>query len=493
MRDAGDGSGLVTDLYELTMACGYWRHRMADVEATFTMTFRENPFAGGFTVACGLGPAIELLRGFRFDDDACAYLSTLRGNDDRPLFPEPYLDVLGAYRFTCDVDAVAEGTIVFPHEPLVRVTGPILQAQLVESVLLNVVNFQSLVATKAARVALAAKGDPVIEFGLRRAQGLDGALAASRAAWVGGCAATSNVLAGRTFGIPVAGTVAHSWVMAFDGEEEAFEAYASAMPNNVILLVDTYDTLEGVRRAVETGKRLARRGHRLAGIRLDSGDLAWLSVEARKILDAAGLADTRIAASNDFDEHVVASLKEQGARIDVWGVGTRLVTGWDQPALGGVYKLNAIRRPGRPWSPRIKLSEQVAKTSSPGLLRTTRFAADDGFVADMVSDEQHPPGDGEVTIVDPLDPTRRKVLDRSLAREELLLPVLRGGEPQAPAPSLEESRRRVQGELERFHSGIKRFVHPHRYPVGLEESLYRLGTDLVLGLRGGSPRPAATA
>ena len=243
---------------------------------------------------------------------------------------------------------IPEGTIVFPHEPLLRVHGPLLQAQLLETALLNIVNFQTLVATKAARVVLAARGEPVLEFGLRRAQGIDGALAASRAAYLGGCAATSNVLAGRLYGIPVRGTHAHSWVMCFDDELEAFRAYARAMPNNCVFLVDTYDTLDGVRHAIEVGQELRRQGHEMIGIRLDSGDLAWLSIEARRMLDEAGFPKATIVASNELDEQIIASLKDQGATIGVWGVGTRLVTAYDQPALGGVYKLAAIARRARP-------------------------------------------------------------------------------------------------------------------------------------------------
>jgi nicotinate phosphoribosyltransferase len=483
IRNAAGSLSLLTDLYELTMACGYWREDRHAEEAAFSLTFRSNPFEGGFTVACGLAPAIEFLESLRFDESDLAYLATLRGNDERPLFPEEFLRFLSALRFECDVDAVPEGTIVFPHEPLVRVVGPILQAQIVESALLNIVNFQSLVATKAARVVMAAKGEPVAEFGLRRAQGIDGALAASRAAYLGGCSSTSNVLAGKIFGIPVSGTMAHSWVMSFDDEQESFDSFAAAMPNNAILLVDTYDSLEGTRRAAATGRRLQEKGQRLAGIRLDSGDLAYLSIEARKILDESGLTDAKIAASNEFDEHVIASLEEQGAKIDLWGVGTRLVTAWEQPALGGVYKLNALRRDGA-WTPRIKLSEQAAKTSNPGMLAARRFFDERGqCVADMIYDELASPP-GRQTIVDPLDPTRRKKLEEGMAHEELLVPVLRGGERVAELPPLAESRERVHRQLALFHGGIKRFVNPHRYPVGLEKSLHDRKTKLVLELRG---------
>ena len=308
---------------------------------------------------------------------------------------------------------------MFPYEPLVRVRGPILQAQLVETALLNIVNFETLIATKAARLWLAARGDPVVDFGLRRAQGLDGGLCASRAACVGGCEGTSNVLAGQLLGLPVKGTHAHSWVMVFDSELEAFEAYARALPNNCIFLVDTYDTLEGVRNAARVGRQLEARGHEMIGIRLDSGDLAYLSIEARRILDEAGLTGARIVASNDLDEHTIASLKEQGARIDVWGVGTRLVTGGDQSALGGVYKLGAVRAAGGEWKPRVKLSEQAAKTSNPGVQQVRRFSGPHGFVADVIYDETTGLP-AEPVIVDPLDATRRKRVAAGTPAEDLL-------------------------------------------------------------------------
>ncbi len=474
---------LLTDLYQLTMAHGYWKAGKADQEAVFELFFRKAPFQCGFTIAAGLGPALEFLRGFCFTADDAAFLSTLRGNDNRPLFEPQFLDYLQALRFGCGVDAIPEGTVVFPQEPLLRVQGPILQGQLVETALLNFINFQTLVATKAARVCLAAQGQPVLEFGLRRAQGVDGALAASRAAHIGGCEGTSNVLAGKLYGIPVRGTHAHSWVMAFDGEREAFRAYAEAMPNNCTFLVDTYDTLEGVRRAVEVGRWLRERGHEMAGIRLDSGDLAWLSLEARRILDEAGFPKAVIVASNDLDEQIISSLKEQGARIDVWGVGTRLVTAYDEPALGGVYKLGALRgRDGR-WDYKVKLSEQTVKISNPGIHQVRRFRSAREFIADGIFDVQHG-APAPFTVVDPLDPTRRKRLAPGTAFEDLLVPVFRGGRQVYQPPPLGEIRQRTQAQLALFHPGVKRFVNPHQYPVGLELGLHDLKTELILRARG---------
>jgi len=481
--NTGSGRALLTDLYQLTMAYGYWKSGRAEREAVFHLFFRKAPFQSGFTIAAGLATAVEFLQNFQFAEDDREFLATLTGNDGKPLFEAGFLDYLRALRFTCDVDAVPEGTVVFPHEPLLRIKGPILQCQLLETALLNLINFQSLIATKAARICLAAKGEPVIEFGLRRAQGMDGAIAASRAAYLGGCAATSNVLAGKLYGIPVRGTHAHSWVMSFEDEREAFLTYATALPNNCIFLVDTYDTLEGVREAIVTGRWLRERGHEMVGIRLDSGDLAWLSIEARKLLDAAGFPKAVIVASNDLDEHIIASLKEQGATINVWGVGTKLVTAYDQPALGGVYKLGAIRSDDGQWAYKVKLSEQTAKVSNPGIQQVRRFYSDKEFIADSIYDLETPMT-GEFVIVDPLDATRRKHIPAGTTFEDLLVPIFRGGRLVNAGPTLAEIRQRTLVQLEHFHSGVKRFVNPHAYPVGLELRLHDLKTQLILRARG---------
>ncbi len=474
---------LLTDLYELTMACAYWKSGTADKEAVFHLSFRRAPFNSGFTIACGLAAVIDYVRKFHFDETDLAYLATVAGRDKQPLFSRPFLEHLGALRFACDVDAVPEGTVVFPHEPLLRVQGPILQAQILETALLNFLNFQSLIATKAARICQAAQGDPVIEFGLRRAQGFDGGLSASRAAYVGGCAGTSNVLAGKLFGIPVSGTHAHSWVMSFETELEAFAAYAQALPNNSIFLVDTYDSLEGVRHAVEIGQRLRQHGHELAGIRLDSGDLAFLSLQARQMLDAAGFTGAVIIGSNDLDEHLIASLKQQRAAINAWGVGTKLVTAYDHPALGGVYKLSALRGPDGAWEYKLKVSEQAAKITNPGILQVRRFRSGSGFIGDAIYDASRPLP-ARVTIVDPLDPTRRKHFVAGTASEDLLVAVFRGGRLVYQAPALEAVRQRVQQQLALLHPGIKRLVNPHQYPAGLELGLHERKNQLVLQARG---------
>jgi nicotinate phosphoribosyltransferase len=474
---------LLTDLYQLTMAYGYWRSALADREAVFHLTFRRNPFQGGFTIAAGLATAVDFLEELRFTAADTDYLAGLTGNDGRPLFDAGFLDYLLGMAPAWDVDAVPEGTIVFPQEPLVRVRGPLLQAQLLETALLNIINFQTLIATKAARLVLAARGEPVLEFGLRRAQGIDGALSASRAAYIGGCAATSNVLAGRLFDIPVGGTHAHSWVMCHDDELTAFREYARVMPNNCVFLVDTYDTLQGVRHAVTVGQELRREGHEMIGVRLDSGDLASLSIEARRILDEGGFPDAAIVASNDLDERIVETLKQQGARINVWGVGTRLVTGGDDPALGGVYKLSAIRDAGGPWQYKVKLSEQTAKVSTPGVLQVRRWRAGGRPLADAIFDESSP-GEERMTIVDPLDMTRRRVIPDSATGEDLLAPVFRAGRKVYDSPDLRSIRRLAAEQLASFAGGVKRFANPHEYFVGLERGLHERKTRLILQERG---------
>lgn len=483
LRKLPGATALLTDLYQLTMAYAYWKAGRADQEAVFHLLFRKQPFQGGFTLACGLADVIQYLRGFRFGKSDLEYLGSMEGNDGKRLFAPEFLKYLGKLKLRLDVDAIPEGTAVFPQEPLLRIRGPILQGQLVETALLNLVNFQSLIATKSARVCLAAGGDPVVEFGLRRAQGVDGALTASRAAYVGGCGGTSNVLAGKIFGMPVKGTHAHSWVMSFDDEPEAFQAYADALPNNCIFLVDTFGTLQGVRNAIAVGKRLKRKGHQLAGIRLDSGDLAYLSIEARKMLDAAGFKKAAIVGSNDLNEHLITSLKQQGAKINIWGVGTMLVTAFDQPALGGVYKLSAICAPDGTWTHKIKLSEQAAKVTNPGVLNVRRFRQGKEFIGDAIYDETRPLPP-EIVIVDPTDATRRKHFSPATKHEVLLIPVFRKGKLVYDSPSLTEIRARAQEQLAMLHPGIKRLDNPHLYPAGLELGLHDFKTKLILQAKG---------
>jgi len=474
-----ESPGLLTDLYQLTMAYGYWRTGKAQHESVFHLFFRRNPFGSGYAVAAGLQSAIEYLQAFSFSQDDVDYLASIPGNDGQPIFDKDFLGYLKALKLSLQIDAIPEGTVVFAHQPLLRVSGPILECQLLETALLNIVNFQTLIATKASRVSRVAGQDPVLEFGLRRAQGPDGGLSASRAAYIGGCAATSNVLAGKKYGIPVRGTHAHSWVMSFDSELEAFEAYASVMPNNCVFLVDTYDTLEGVRNAIEVGKQIARNGFRMVGIRLDSGDLANLSIEARRLLDQAGFHDAAIVASNDLDERLIESLKNQGACISIWGVGTKLATAFDQAALGGVYKLGAIKDAQGKWQPRIKISEQMIKTSTPGFQQVRRFYDAHGNAqCDMTFDELHPPK-GQSILVIPRDFSKQKKLSEKTPFEDLLVPILRDGKLVYHAPSIHQTRQRTQTQLQQFPATLLRFDNPEPYPCGLEASLHELKSRLI--------------
>jgi nicotinate phosphoribosyltransferase len=471
-------SPLQTDLYQLTMAAAYFEAGKAEQESVFHLFFRRLPFKGGYAIAAGLGPALEWLRDFKFSTEEIDYLASLRTKNGHALFKDAFLGYLGNLKIALDIDAIPEGNAVFSHEPLLRVQGPILHAQLAETALLNIINFQTLIATKAARICHAAGDSDVLEFGYRRAQGSDGGLSASRAAWIGGCDATSHVLAGKIHGIPVRGTHAHSWVMSFDEEQEAFDTYADAMPDNSTLLVDTYDTLHGVERAIQTAQRLRARGHELSGIRLDSGDLAYLSIEARKMLDAAGFPKVAIVASNDLDEHLIETLRHQGAKIDVWGVGTNLVTAADQPALGGVYKLAALRRADGSWQPRVKLSEQRAKSSIPGRLQVRRFHHEGKMIGDAIYDIDHP-FPQEITLVDPDEPLRRKSIPADTSFIDLLQSVMKNGKllEEIEAPTI--ARTRCAENLKQLDPSTHRLTNPHRYPAGMELTLHERREQLI--------------
>lgn len=469
---------LVTDFYQVTMAYAGWKTGMGETEAAFALTFRANPFHGGYTVAAGLETAAQFLDNFHFADEQLDFLGSLRAPSGQPQFPKAFLDFLRSQSFRCTVRAVPEGTPVFPHEPVLVVEGPLWQCQWIETALLNAINFQSLIATKAARVAMVSRGKAVLEFGLRRAQGPDGALSASRAAYVGGVDATSNVEAARRFGIPLRGTQAHSWIMAFDDEQTAFEQFAEAFPDQCTLLVDTYSTPVGVERAIAVGKQLAAKGHRLAGIRLDSGDFAQLSQLARRQLDAAGFPDAQIAASNELDEHLIQSLFLQDAKIDQWGVGTKLVVASDQPALSGVYKLVAIRRDGV-WIPRIKVSDQPEKTSNPGPLVPHRLVDDEGVLAgDLLCAEGESASDVD-RLVDPVNPMRWKSVKKSWKREPLLKTIFDKGKRVGTLPPLEEIRAHRKTQMGRLPSTVLRLENPHRYPVGLSPRLAQTKAELV--------------
>lgn len=460
------------------MANAYFNEGIHESEAVFYMFFRKPPFGkkNEPTLVAGLETLVDFIRNIEFNGDERHYLSTLVGNDGKSLFNEGFIDLLKGFGFEGSLHAVPEGTIVFPHEPLVRVQGPLWQCQLIESALLNIINFQTLIATKAMRIYQAAEGDPVLEFGMRRAQGIDGALSASRAAYIGGCSATSNVLAGMKFGIPVKGTHAHSFVSCFDRETSAFNAYALAMPNNCTLLVDTYDTVVGIKNAIVSLLGLKAVGHNPIGIRLDSGDLCELSKFARAELDKAGLVDAKVVASNDLDEYRIAELKQRGAKIDVWGVGTRLVTAYDNPALGGVYKLSAIKRDHK-WKYKMKLSDDPKKSSMPGILQVQRFMVDGCPIGDMIHDYNH----GDRKRMKTLDGDEI-AYDDVLSYESLLVPILERNYYWTP-PSLHEIVERRNSQLEMFEKRQSASGSTDDYPVGTEYILSHLKMNLETELR----------
>jgi nicotinate phosphoribosyltransferase len=473
---------LFTDLYQLTMGQVYWAEGMADWEACFHHVFRSNPLGGGYTVACGLEFVADYLTNLRFDDADIAYLATIPGSDGKSLFKPEYLTYLRRFEFKCDVDAVPEGTAVFPHEPLLRVTGRLLQAQLVETAVLTLVNYATAVATEAARICRAAGGAPVYDFSARRAPGVDGSFTATRSAYIGGFEGTSNVWAARHLGIPpgrIKGTMAHSLVMSFDSEIDAFLAYVKAMPNNCVFLVDTYGTADGVRNAIEAGRSLRASGFEMIGIRLDSGDLAQLSKGARRMLDDAGFEKTAILATNDLNEFLIESLRHQDAAIAVWGVGTKLMV----PALAGVYKLGAIRRPGSEWEPKIKLSDQPAKVSIPGLLQVRRYRYARRNISDLIYDCRANLT-GEEIMIKLADQTKRSKVPPIPGSADLLVPVMRQGNMVATLPSLDEIRRNCATEISHLPDGTKRFDNPDEYRVGLERSLYERREKMILDLRG---------
>ena len=466
-------SGLRADLYELTMMNGYLRSGLAERRVLFDLFVRSIPEQGGYLVAAGLGDAVRFMQEVRFGPEEIAYLRSLE------LFDEDFLDRLARFRFTGDLDAVPEGALVFPMEPILRVRAPLIEAQFFESALLNLINFQTLIATKAARICQEAGEDNVIEFGMRRAHGVDGALSATRAAYVGGVESTSNVEAGQRLGLPVRGTQAHSWIMAFDDELTAFRAYAEQYPQACILLVDTYDTLRrGLPNAIRVGRELKRKGRKLHGIRLDSGDLAYLSIKARAMLDEAGLQETQIVASGDLDEWIIHDLRVQGARIDVWGVGTRLVTSYNEPALSGVYKLAAMESEGG-WVPRIKISEG-AKGTLPGAKQIWRLIGENGwFEGDIIAEE------GEIIEPRPAPVGHHPQIEYEKKTYEgighcipLLEPMIASGETASSPPSLADARRRLREQLGHLHPTSRRLLNPHIYKVSISKRMLAMRQTL---------------
>lgn len=470
-------SALLTDLYELTMLAGYLEEGMSEIPAVFDLFFRHNPYGGGYAIFAGLETALSYLEKLQFTDDELNYLKGLG------IFKPRYLDFLRDFRFRGKVTAPQEGTAVFANEPLLTVEGSLAEAQFVETALLNIINFQTLVATKAARINHAAAGGTVIEFGLRRAHGPDGGLSVARAAYVGGVRSTSNVLAGKTFAITVKGTHAHSWIMAFPDELAAFRNYARAFPDNCILLVDTYDTLKsGIPHAITVAAELRSQGHALRGVRLDSGDLAYLSRETRRMLNEAGFPDVKILASNELDEHVINSIRDDGGNVDIYGVGTRLATcaGEGGGALGGVYKLVRVGD-----LPKLKVTSDIAKATLPDRKRLLRAVAPNGsFIQDIIclADEEVVPGE---TVYDPTNPLQHVDIPLNATFREIRAKVMEGGHTLKLRETLDEMADRTACQLTRLPQGCLRFINPHRYKVsishGLNELRRRLAEEIQQG------------
>lgn len=469
---------LNTDLYELTMAQGFWESGLLDTQGCFNVFFRDAPFGSGYAVACGMGQIADLVENFRFDREAIDYLASIPAPGGGAMFKQGFLDYLADFRMRVSVWAVPEGELIFPREPMVRVIGPMIDCQLLETALLNLVNFQTLVATKTARVVHAAEGHPVSDFGLRRAQGPDGGLAVARASYVGGATNTSNVLAGRIYDIPVFGTHAHSWVMAFPTEADAFRAFAASSPKNCVFLLDTYDVHEGIANAITVAHEMEERGERLAAIRIDSGDLAKLSKETREAFDEAGLPYVKISVSNDLDEYTIQSLLAQGAPIDSFGVGTKLATCDPQPSLGGVYKLSATRASDdEAWRPVMKLSEQLYKRTIPGIQDLTRFYDQHGCpVADMIVVKEVAKGTPE-RIVDVIDPLTTYDV-AGLEARSMLVQLVESGTRVGEGETLATAKSRCRDALMRLDPAVKRFLNPQVYPVGLEQGLQDLRHEL---------------
>ncbi len=472
---------LLTDFYELTMMQGYFKQKDANKTVVFDVFYRNNPFGNGFAICAGLEQVIEYINNLHFDQEDVDYLRSTG------MFQEDFLDYLLHFKFSGDIYAIPEGTVVFPREPLVKVIAPIMEAQLVETALLNIINHQSLIATKTYRIVHAAQGDGVMEFGLRRAQGPDAGIYGARAAMIAGCIGTSNVLTGQMFDVPVKGTHAHSWIMSFPDELTAFRTYAHLYPSACILLVDTYDTLNsGVPHAIQVFKEMRKEGIPLTfyGIRLDSGDLAYLSKQAKQMLDEAGFSDAVISASNDLDEELINSLKLQGAAINSWGVGTNLITAKDCPSFGGVYKLAAVKDEAtEKFIPKIKLSENAEKITNPGNKTIQRiYSRENGkIIADLIclADEKFDESNS-LLLFDPIQTWKKNHLaPKSYTMRELLVPIFKKGTCIYSSPKVMDIQAYCKKELTTLWEESRRLVNPHKVHVDLSNELWQIKKALL--------------
>ncbi|MDY5930866.1 MAG: nicotinate phosphoribosyltransferase [Candidatus Ornithospirochaeta sp.] len=473
-------SALITDFYELTMMQGYFLQDH-NPRVVFDMFYRNNPFQGGYTIFTGIEELIDKLEGLAFSSDDIDYLKSLG------VFDERFIEYLRTYRFRGDVYAFDEGTPAFPGEPLIRIETRLMDAQLIESLLLNTVNFQTLIATKASRMVLATKGHgAIMEFGLRRAQGEDGAHSAARASFIGGTKVTSDTYAGKIYGIPVAGTMAHSWIMSFDSEEEAFRRFSEIYPDNCILLIDTYDTLgSGIEAAITIGKEMKAKGKRI-GVRIDSGDLSYLTKAIRARLDEAGLEDATICISNDLTEEIILNLINDGAPIDSWGIGTHLVTGGTQSSLNGVYKLSAKEEMGV-FVPTLKVSNSYEKTTNPGIKQVYRFFDKEGSpMADLIALADETPEKGRnITFYHPFSTADFFVMKKGSYSyfTPMLSKKMEDGRRISASPSLQEIQKSSAEKLARFDKSYKRQINPHIYKVSLSENLRSMKTRLIMETR----------
>ncbi len=459
---------LLTDFYQLTMANAYLEKGLASKRAVFDMFFRKAPFKGVYAVCYGINNAIKDLCSMKYSEESILFLQ------EKNMFSDDFLDYLAHWDCQLTIRSIDDGRIVFPYEPLLEIEGPLIQCQLVETYLLNTINFSTLCATKANRMWLASGKQPILEFGLRRAQGPNGGLKASEAAMVGGFAGTSNVLAGKCFDIDISGTQAHSWVMAFESELDAFRAYADVYPDSCLLLIDTYDIIEGCKNAIIIGKELKKKGKKLLGVRIDSGDLTYFSKEVRKLLDDSGFKDAKIVASNDIDEHLITEIRNNGGKVDVWGIGTKLVTCFDDPALGGVYKLVSLD-----GNPKIKIASEVEKMTIPSKKNLFRiYDENDVMTGDIMELIEKNTIKNDV-VYDPLNPMRNYKISNPSRIESLLTLKMKNGKLTKPLGEWPEARRAMEEDVKHLSEDSKRLLSPKAYKVSISKSLHDLRTDLI--------------